>query len=580
MRYLLSAMLALGLCLPAAAQGAKTKEEKKEEGDVKEIAGKDIDQWIKELDSRDPSRRETAMITVLRFGPFRGYKAVPVLLAELKKHIPEKNSHIDLSVRVSGTQTLVALLSGVKEPDPKYVKEAVTILKRFLKDSQAVVRICALKELPKLGPEARVAVPEVLALVKDFDTWGVRHAAIRSLTALTADPDKLPEPKIIQALCQRLHDDASHDVRMAALEALALLGTPGELSQKQYLIRELEIAAKDRDAQVQIYSHLALMTVKQSITGDQVVAISKLLSHSDVTVKKVSAQALALAASMLEHKDKAVKEQVAQALGLTGKSKGVIPALLGGLDDPNPAVVVACLQTLALMKHVEAAQSSIANMLKHKDPAVRVQAAQTLGQAGIKAKAMGPLLLKGLDDPDADVKAACAIALVNMEYVNTIADMLKSEDTGVRLRAANALALAGPKASSAATALTTALADPDPNLKVACMTALVRLEWSEPVARLLKDPDVRLRAQAANALGLASLRDRTAGTALTGGLEDRDPGVVVACIIALDRLDYTPAVAALTKVADDPKQNEAVKVAAKEAATRLQNNEKARMEKK
>jgi HEAT repeat protein len=110
------------------------------------------------------------------------------------------------------------------------------------------------------------------------------------------------------------------------------------------------------------------------------------------------------------------------------------------------------------------------------------------------------------------------------------------------------------------------------------MAALVRMDASAPVAKLLKDSDVRLRAQAANALGLASQNDRTAGGALIGSLNDRDPGVVAACIIALLQIDYPAAVPALNKVGDDPKQNEAVKIAAKEAALRIQNNEKARID--
>src|SRR5437588_12147479 len=44
------------------------------------IGGKNFDQWVKELQSRDPSVRENASRTILLFGPPRASEALPDLI--------------------------------------------------------------------------------------------------------------------------------------------------------------------------------------------------------------------------------------------------------------------------------------------------------------------------------------------------------------------------------------------------------------------------------------------------------------------------------------------------------------------
>src|SRR5581483_1138169 len=130
MRNVLFALVAaLGCAVAAGAQGIKA-EARKDEGKepkslldtITQVGGKSLEQWIKEIHSSDPSRREAAMRTILMFGPPQAAKAVPDLLKELKKHTP--TTPIDLSVRVSGATALAAAVSSSKEPNPADVKEA------------------------------------------------------------------------------------------------------------------------------------------------------------------------------------------------------------------------------------------------------------------------------------------------------------------------------------------------------------------------------------------------------------------------------------------------------------------------
>src|SRR5262245_34172395 len=50
-----------------------------------EINGKNLDQWIALIPSTDRSQTEVAIKTIVLYGPELAKKAVPALLAELKK---------------------------------------------------------------------------------------------------------------------------------------------------------------------------------------------------------------------------------------------------------------------------------------------------------------------------------------------------------------------------------------------------------------------------------------------------------------------------------------------------------------
>src|SRR6476661_8072435 len=93
--FALAAAAVLGLSVVAQETktdpkaDSKSKSEMKEKSSLKdappeitEVAGKSLAQWIKEISSKDPSKREAAIRTVLLFGPEQAYQAVPVLLQE------------------------------------------------------------------------------------------------------------------------------------------------------------------------------------------------------------------------------------------------------------------------------------------------------------------------------------------------------------------------------------------------------------------------------------------------------------------------------------------------------------------
>lgn len=350
MRYVLLAILAAALlALPARAQVGKKKnsktdtppEMKEKKGketkgtpsqppEITEIAGKTIEQWTRAIHSKDPSRRAAAIRTILGFNSKRAYKAVPALIEELKKHRP--GYPVDLSVRVTGAEVLATILSNTKDPDAKHVRDAVAILRGFLKDSQAIVRVRALQALPKLGPAARAALPEVKKLVRDPDTYEVRVAALLTLVPLAHEAKGPPAPDVLQTIYTALNKDREHaaQVRYTALKALASLGVPGDLAQKAPIIRYLDsIAERDPDPSVQLWAHMALMTVKQSVTTEHLNPVARFLKHDDVVVRIQAAQALSMARTL---------------------GRPVAGSVLQGLEDTDPNVVVNCIIALVSME--------------------------------------------------------------------------------------------------------------------------------------------------------------------------------------------------------------------------------------
>ena len=92
----------IGLMISVSVGVGQAPPKKKGEAPAAEgpkVNNKTLEQWSKEFGSKDPSWRETAVRAVLLFPPDASIKAVPGLVAELKKH--KGSAHVDLSVRVN-----------------------------------------------------------------------------------------------------------------------------------------------------------------------------------------------------------------------------------------------------------------------------------------------------------------------------------------------------------------------------------------------------------------------------------------------------------------------------------------------
>ena len=123
--------------------------------------------------------------------------------------------------------------------------------------------------------------------------------------------------------------------------------------------------------------------------------------------------------------------------------------------------------------------------LDSDDPVVRRESLRSLGKlrerAPLDPRAVIPLLLQGLEDPEASVRAVAATYLGIIHEsadaaVPALVEMLADENTEVRAAAAGALGSFGPAAESAIPALRKAAGDRDENVAREAGLALVKLQ--------------------------------------------------------------------------------------------------------
>ncbi len=228
---------------------------------INQIGGKSLEEWIKEITSKDPSKGEKAIRTILLFGPDRAVDAVPILISQLKKH--PKVVILDSRFRVHGIIALGIILGGAEKPDPKLIGDTVTVLTRFLvTDTQAIVQFRAAQGLGRIGPEAKPAIPKLIAAANDLSTWETREAAVTALGFIARDPKIAPTDEVLNALIKRLGDPAS-PIRLAAVKSLLWVGGSADPKKKAMLVKGLKFhTLNDPDPRVRIWGCLAIMLLE------------------------------------------------------------------------------------------------------------------------------------------------------------------------------------------------------------------------------------------------------------------------------------------------------------------------------
>jgi HEAT repeat protein len=227
--------------------------------------------------------------------------------------------------------------------------------------------------------------------------------------------------------------------------------------------------------------------------------------------------------------------------------------------------------------------------------------AVALGVAATARAADLPLLMKQMNDPDADVRRAAARALGQMGPDATPAVPLltaaveKDRDLYVRRFSAQALGQIGPNASSAIPALTSALKDEKKEMIEAAVTALGKMGPAAVPALAdafkgssfsktakakgnnqprMESEQAFLRRRAAEALGRLGPEAKAAVPALISALND--PAARIDAALALGEIGPAArsAIPALTSIADEKKpKDKALKKAAADALRKIQTKE-------
>jgi HEAT repeat protein len=410
--------LAAGLLVlgPTLAMGASEKPDKedskssKESSIPKEVGGKTIEQWIKEMSDLDPSVREAAIQAVVQFGP-GARKAVPALITETQDR--------DTSIR-----TNAAIALGQIGFDEKDLKRGVAALVRLLSDPQAVVKYQAAMALGHIGADASDATTYLANYtIKDLSSWPIRKAAAYALGSVAGKEKGDPDVKAINGLVYAMTNDSSTHVKLEALMSLILLGPPQSDSSKEAAEVVLKRLARDKNHVLVIWAHIGLMRWDK-VTKSHVVAIAEMLtSHDQMT-----------------------RMHALRALGTLGTdAKDAVSYLQKAAQAKDPATRQVALMALVTIADPRTAVQDLSESLQDKEPSVRVTAAQSLGRLGKSAKKAVPSLIEVVQkDKEALVVGAAIWALGEVgpgaeDALPALQKIIKEEDEPLQKAATEAI---------------------------------------------------------------------------------------------------------------------------------------------
>lgn len=328
MRWLLAVLLMCSLVVTTSvAQVAKKDKDKdapKDDPEVVKVAGRTFEAWLKELGHKDPSKRETAIRALVAFPPEQSIKAFGPLVAELKKHGP--STPVDLSTRCN-LCIAIGELVGAGKVDAKQQADAIIMLKYFLKDQQAIMRYRAAQTLSQFGPEAKSAIPDLLAMLKDTVTWETRQAAAAALGSVSAGDVKFGPPAAVLTALYSVLQDPAYQVRMTAVQSLGTLGPNAD--KEGYVVALLPIAKNDPEPAIQIWARVAVIGATQDYKSDNIKVIINYGSNADPTIRL----------------------QAVQGIGAMGaKANAGIPMLIKSLADEEVSVQFSAMWALGRME--------------------------------------------------------------------------------------------------------------------------------------------------------------------------------------------------------------------------------------
>jgi HEAT repeat protein len=372
-------LLGFGYAAKKAAQKNKDKQlpnkvgkkdkDKYESSSLKEIGGKTLDLWLKDLKSSDPGVYENAIRTIPFFGS-RAKLAVPIVLAKVKS---TRAYALDTSVKVNSA----IFLGIIGLEDEKDLHDAVKGLHHFLDDSQAIVRFHSALALGRIGSgvnetgaEGKLALKKLVSRLGDTSTWEIRKACAGALARVAMPPNKntTPDPVVIYQLRRRLTSvENCAQVRMEAAQTLVMLGPPRKPDDRSDLIQTLRRAAdnKKEDTVVRIWANVGIMRMA-GMDKKRVAFIGDLLDHDILGIRCQASRALSIMGSdaktqvnklraALKDKDTLMLNWVLIALANMGSSaRGALPSLeeLGKKADKNKDKVLAkaVAETIKMIK--------------------------------------------------------------------------------------------------------------------------------------------------------------------------------------------------------------------------------------
>ena len=405
------------------------------------------------------------------------------------------------------------------------VELAVQTLQAALTDSSLSVRAQAARALGRIGPNAAVAAPGLIALLKDEDET-VRQAAIEAVGKVGG-----PTTAIVEALVDVLQD-ASPLLRVAAARGL---GAMGEAASAAF--SALAPLLQDRDDAVRDAAAEAIGQIGH-LNGEATDGLVEGLASPDSVVRAQTAEALgtigetaqetapALVEALTDQND-AVRAKAVEALGKIGEAVGHVSVigLVRALRDQDN--VVSSLAAEALGEMGESALVAIPALvysLQHINADVRARAAESLGKLGVNDEDAANALEVACRDDDANVRCQAIRALSVIDQPTTVTKQnvlagLSDTDSQVRTAAVDALGRWGNLDEESVNLLLSLLEDPNELVRAHVTTVLPWVAGATPVVieglcSRLRDDSALVQAQAAQALGELGSAAASAGETL------------------------------------------------------------------
>jgi HEAT repeat protein len=431
---------------------------------------------------------------------------------------------------------LAGLVSAV---DPAHRQAAVRLawqvgghdlvphLASLLKDSAGPVRMAVIEVLAESGdPGAAAVARERLAA---DSSAAVRATAIHALAG--SDPATRRE-----ALTHAL-SDPDPDVRATAVEALPIdaeemaeLLLPAFQDQDERVWRAAlpQLAATPRGA----------LTLTWSALRDAPPARrEELIQAIDAADPGRLVELAAANARSSSPEERVLTVELASRAGTPEATALVVAAL----EDPHPTVRRTAASAMTTLR-APAAVPALSRSLSDPQAEVRVEAVRALGL--IDDDTVPGVLIAALSDPEVRVREMAADALTRWHSPAVAARLATAlAEPDLRRPAGDVLERMGRLAVEA---LASVAAGSDPEASAAAGALLHRIVGPEPFAGRLAsiEPDERLRA----ARVLGALGGRTAAEALIPALSDPDVRVRSQAAGALGALGYLPALKQLRRM--------------------------------
>jgi HEAT repeat protein len=374
--------------------------------------------------------------------------------------------------------------------------EAVPFLEKALVMPDSRVRKTAAAILGEIGSAAESAIPALTQALRDSDL-AVRIQAAQALWDVEHDADK-----IIPHLVDGLKDNQVALRRFSA----KLLVEIGRLPER--VVPALRAALKDSDPMVRFDVAVCLCDIpghrKEALTV-LVPALTNrgLRSQALDALSKAGPEAKEAIPAILDElyedkTDSALAGRIGLALEQIAGSEGVealLRALAGAPKRLRPLLVQALGQAGPV------AVPTLVQRLDDEDPAVRLIALRSLGQAGRSTTETVPALVKALQSPEAQLRreALRAIGQIARESpgaapasaaIPALTEILKSGSAEEQVLAAETLVSLKPRDEQAVSVLVETARSENLGLRRQAIAALGRMAELQPPRTLLSNKAV------------------------------------------------------------------------------------------